>query len=109
MIAMGVRHNDVGNALAAHGIENGLDMRLIVGTGIENDDVALTDDVSDGSGERERSGVWRNDAADQRRRLLAFAGRERKYFVEGDVIEWNVVAHRLSMTQVISRVYVSLS
>ena len=47
MIAMGVGDENVGDGLAAHGVKQRADMRIVVGAGIEDRDLAAADDVAD--------------------------------------------------------------
>ena len=88
MVAMGVGDEDVRHRLAAHGIEQRRDMRLVNRAGIDDGDAAFADDVADRALEGERPGIVAQDAADAGHHLLDLAGRE----IEG-LVEGNVVAH----------------
>ena len=57
MVAMGVGDQDMRHGLAAHGIEQRCGMRLVVGTGIDDRDLALADDVAHRAGEGERARI----------------------------------------------------
>ena len=86
MIAMGMGDKDMRYRLALHRVEQRIDMHLIVRTGIEDGDVAASDDVTDGSFEGERSRIIGEQPAHPGRDLLDLAGREIEAFVEADIV-----------------------
>ena len=47
MVAVGVGHENMGDGLALHGIEQGGDMRLVERAGIDDGDLPAADDVGD--------------------------------------------------------------
>src|SRR5262249_37234172 len=57
VVAMGVRHQDMRHRLALDGIEQRPGMRLVIGTGIDDRDVASAYDVADSAGEGERARI----------------------------------------------------
>ena len=66
MIDMSVRHEDMRHRLAAHGVQHGIDVVLLIGAGIDDRHLAMTDEVGAGALESERARVVGDDAADQR-------------------------------------------
>jgi hypothetical protein len=91
MVAVGVSDDDVRHGLAPHRVEQGRDVRLVDGAGIDDGDAAAADDVAHRALEGERAGIVAQDAPDAGRYLLDLARREIESLVEGDV-----VAHRAS-------------
>ena len=90
MVAMGMGDEDMAHRLAAHGLEQRLGVRLVVGTGIDDRDLALADDVADRAGEGERARIVAEHAPHAGAGFLDDAGLERKIAVERDVV---VVGH----------------
>jgi hypothetical protein len=86
MIAMGMGDENMRHRLAAHGVKQRTDMRRIVGTRIDDRDVAAAEDIADGSLERERTRVVGHDSSHARRRLVDRVRREIKILVEGNVV-----------------------
>ena len=76
MVAMGVGDEDVRHRLAAHGIEQRRDMRVIQRPGIDDGDAAAADDVAHRALERERPRIVAQEAPDAGRDLLDLAGRQ---------------------------------
>src|SRR5581483_10267578 len=102
MVAMGVRDEDVRHGLAPHGIQQRLRMRLAIGTGIDDRDLALPEDVADGPGESERARIIAEHAAHARPRLFDDAGLEREVAIEGNVVvshgsSFVIPGHRAAM------------
>ena len=85
MVAMGVRHEDVRHGLAAHGVKQRRVVRRIVGTGIDDRDLAAADDVADRALEGERARIVAQDAPHARHRLVDLAGNELELLVVWDV------------------------
>src|SRR5471032_836162 len=86
MIAMRVGDEDMRDLLALYRTEHGVDMRAIVGAGIENGDFACTYDVGAGAGEGERAGIGRQDPAHMCRDAVHPARRRVEVAIEGDVV-----------------------
>ena len=79
MIAVGVGDENVGDGLPAHGVEQRADMRVVIGAGVEDRDLAAADDVADRALIGERAGIVGDDGAHARRHLLRLARlRDRK-------------------------------
>ena len=91
MIAVGMGDENMRHRLAAHGVEQRTDMRGIVGTGIDDRDVAAAEDVADGSLERERTRVIGHDPSHARHRLVDRVRREIEFLVEGNVVVHGLV------------------
>jgi hypothetical protein len=91
VVAMGVRHEDVRDRLAAHGVEQGRDVRGIVGAGVDDRDLAAPDDVADRALEGERARIVGKKSPHPGRGLVDLAGREIQRLVE-----WDVVGHGAS-------------
>src|SRR5438045_4991755 len=87
---MGVRDQHMRDGLAANRIEQRRRVLLIVGTGIDNRDLALPYNVTHRPGEGERAGVIAENPPNAGSHLVDYAGLERKVAVERDVI---VVGH----------------
>ncbi|MGX1109388.1 hypothetical protein AB7M47_007771 [Bradyrhizobium elkanii] len=81
---------DMRHGLALDRIEHRLGMRLVVGTGIDDRDLALADDVADRAGEGERARIVAEDTANAGADLFDHAGLQREIAVERDVV---VVGH----------------
>ena len=94
MIAVRVGDENMGDGLAAHGVKQRPDMRIVVGAGIEDRDFAAADDVTHRALEGERAGIVGDQRAHARRDLFGLAGHE----IEG-LVERNVVAHAQSNTR----------
>ena len=86
MVAMGVGDDDVGHRLAAHRVEQRIDVLLVEGTGIDDGDLAAPDDVAQRPLEGERARIVDQDAPHAGRDLLDHAGGEVEGSVEGDVV-----------------------
>src|SRR5262245_35905681 len=90
---MGVRDQDMRYRLALDGIEQRLGMRLVVGTGIDDRDIALAHDVTDRAGEGERARIVAEDAPHAGTGFLDHAGLQGEIAIEGNVV---VVGHYCS-------------
>ena len=90
MVAMGVGDENMRHRLAAHGIEQRLGMRLVIGAGIDDRDVALAHDVADRAGEGERARIVAEHPPHAGPGFVGHAGFQREIAVEGDVV---VVGH----------------
>ncbi len=88
MVAVGMGDENMRHRLAAHGIEQRSDVRLVEWTRIDDGDLSLAHDVGDCALERERTRIVGEHAAHARQHLLDRVGRELEALVE-----WNVVAH----------------
>src|SRR5437764_5040795 len=88
MIAMRMRDENVRHGLTAHGVEQRSDVSRIVGSGIDDRDLAASDDVTHCPFEGERTRIVGDDTAHTRRKLFGAAGSELEYSVI-----WNVVGH----------------
>ncbi len=86
VIAMGMGDEDMRHGLAAHRVEQGVDMRLIRRSGIDDGDVAAPEDVADGAFEGEWAGIVGKQAPHAGRDFLGLAGREIEALVEADVV-----------------------
>ncbi len=85
---MGVGHEDMGDGLVTHAIEQRGNMRLVERAGIDDGDLTATDNVGDRPTECERTRIVGKEPANPGHDLLHPAGRKIKALVEG-----NVVAH----------------
>ena len=85
---MGVGDDDVRHRLAAHRVEQRIDVLLVEGTGIDDGDLAAPDDVAQRPLEGERARIVDQDAPHAGHDLLDHAGRE----IER-AVEWDVVGH----------------
>ena len=86
MVAMGVGDEDMRHRLAAHGVEQRRDMRVVQRARIDDGDAAAADDVAHRSLEGERPRIVAQDPPDAGRDLLDLAGRQVERLVEGDVV-----------------------
>src|SRR6516165_1601324 len=103
MIAMSVSDENVGDGLAAHGVEQRGDMRLIKRSGIDDRDLALSDDVGDRSLVGERARIIRKQAPHPWLRLLDLAGDEVERLVEGDVCHLKTLVSRAQRSHFMAR------
>ena len=85
MVAVGVRDDDMRDGLAAHGVEQRLDMVGQVRAGIDDRDLPAADDVAAGAGEGVGAGIVGDDPAHERAHRDAGAGADREIEVEGEV------------------------
>ena len=69
VIDMGVRDQDMRDGLAAHRVQHGIDMILLVGAGIDDRHLAVPDDGGAGALEGEGTGIAGDDATDVGRHL----------------------------------------
>ena len=70
---MGVGDEDVSYFFASHGVEERLDVGFIVGTGVDDGDFAVSDNVSACASEGELAGIVGCDSPHQRGDLLRLA------------------------------------
>ena len=87
MIAVGVRHDQVGDPLTRFERgEHGLDVGGIVGARVDHGDLAVTDQVGTGAEVGERTGIVRHHPPDERRDGddLAVAGLDLGDVRDGD-------------------------
>src|SRR5437016_11748979 len=82
---MGVGDKDVGHPLARETGEQRLDVLGEIGAGVDDRDLAATDNIGSGAAEGEGAGVARDDAANVRRHRLEPAVLERELTAKGDV------------------------
>ncbi len=73
VVGVVVGDQDVGDALARHGLEDGVEVRRVVGARVNHRDLAAADDVGPRALEGEGPGVVGHHPADQRRDLVAGA------------------------------------
>src|ERR1700683_3977027 len=92
VIAVRVGDENMSDGLAADCVEQRADMRIIVGSGIEDRDLAATDDVTHRALVGERSGIVGDQRAYARRHLFGVAGHK----IEA-LVERNFVAHAQSI------------
>ncbi len=90
VVAVGMGDQNMRHGLATHGIEQRLGVRLIVGTGIDDRDLALAHDVADRAGEGERARIVAQDAPHAGAGFVDDARLKREIAVERDVV---VVGH----------------
>ena len=83
---MGVGDDDMGHRLAAHRVEQRIDVPLVERAGIDDRDLAAPDDVAQRPLEGERARIVDEDAPHARHDLLDDAGSEIEGAVEGDVV-----------------------
>ncbi len=86
MIFVGMRDEDVRHGFALDGIEQRFGMRLAVRTGIDDRDLAASDDVTHRACEGERRGIVAQHAANAGHDLFGDAGFQRKIAIERDVV-----------------------
>ena len=98
MIAMRMRDDDMVDALAFCRIDKRRDVSCIVGTGIEDRDLSVADNVGARAGEGERPGIGRKHAADQRRDLLHLVRFRIEVAFEGDIVVGHVCSGREKIT-----------
>ena len=83
MVAMGVGDKNVGDGLAAHGVEQRRDVRVVVRTRIEDRDFAAADDVADRALEGETGpDCWRRWRARRGATSVDLAGTEIEALIE---------------------------
>ena len=85
MVAMGMGDQDMRHGLAAHGIQQRFGMRFVVGTGIDDRDLALAHDVTDRAGESERARIVAEHPPHAGARFVDDARLQREVAVERDV------------------------
>ncbi len=85
VVAMGVGDKDVGHPLARETGEQRLDVLGEIGAGVDDRDLAATDNIGSGAAEGEGAGVARDDAANPRRHRLEPAVFERELAAERNV------------------------
>ena len=90
MVAVGMGDENMRDGLAAHGVEQRGCVGLVIGTGIDDRDIASADDVAHRAGEGERRRVVAEHAANAGAHLVDDAGFQGKIAVERDVV---VVGH----------------
>src|SRR5690242_16595652 len=76
MVAMSMRYQYVCHRLATHGIEQCGSVRLIVGTWVDDRNIALADDIADRPGKGERARIVAQDAPHARPHFLDDTGLE---------------------------------
>ena len=86
MVAVGMGDEDVRHGLAAHGIEQRRDVRLVERPRIDDRDPAAAEDVGHRALVGERAGIVAQDAAHARHHLLDLPGRQVEALVERDVV-----------------------
>src|SRR5580700_342302 len=86
MITVGVRDEYVGDGLAADGVKQRTDMRIVIGTGIEDRDFATANDVTDRALIGERAGIVGDQRAHLRRYLFHLPGYEIEALVERRIV-----------------------
>src|SRR5262249_26303969 len=74
------------DGLAAHDVEQRLDMCRVVRPGIDDRDLTATDDVADRALERERARIVGQDAANAGRDLFGASWRQVEILVERNVV-----------------------
>ena len=72
MVYMGVGDEDMADLFASHGVEEGSDVGVIVGAGVDDGDFAVSDYVGARASESELPGVVGCNPTDQERDLLRF-------------------------------------
>ena len=86
MVAVGVGDEYLGDGLAAHGVEQGGDMGIVVRPRIEDRDFAAADDVAHRPLEGERSRIVGDNGAHARRHFRSLARHEIERLVVADVV-----------------------
>jgi hypothetical protein len=84
VIAVGMRDDDMGHRLLAHGVEQRRDMRRQVGSGIDDGDPSTADDVATGALERERARIAGQHAPNQGAERHALPGGGIEILIEGE-------------------------
>ena len=90
VVAMGMGDQNMRHGLAAHGVQQRFRMRLVIGAGIDDRDLALAHDVADRAGEGERARIVAEDPPHAGAGFIDDARLEREVAVERDVV---VVGH----------------
>ena len=90
VVAVGMGDQNMRHGLAAHGVQQRLGMRLVVGSGIDDRDLALANDVTDRAGEGERARIVAEDTPHAGTGFIDDTRLERKVAVERNVV---VVGH----------------
>ena len=80
---MGMGDENVGDSLVTHGIEQRFDMGVVIGTGVEDCDLAAADDVTHRALEGKRPRIIGDHRAHARRDLCHSVGLEIESLVEG--------------------------
>src|SRR6266487_4775422 len=93
VVAVGMGDENMRHRLAAHGVEQRLGVRFVVGAGIDDRDLALADDVTDRAGEGERARIVAENASHAGAGFIDDTRLEREVAVERDVV---VVGHGIS-------------
>ena len=86
MVAMRVGDENMGDGLAAHGIEQCRDVGVVFGTGVDDRDLAAADNVTNRSFEGERPGIVGDNGAHARCHLFDPARDKIEALVVGDVV-----------------------
>ena len=90
MVAMGVGDQNMRHGFPAHGVQQRRRMGLVVGTGIDDRDLALAHDVTHRAREGERARIVAEDTPHPGADFLDHARRQRKVAIERDVV---VIGH----------------
>ena len=84
MVAMGVGDQTMRHPLAFNRREQGIEMRIIIGTGVNDGDVALADNVGTAARVSERAGIVGDHPPQAGREHIGHAVREVDVFNEGN-------------------------
>ena len=101
VIQMGMSHDDMADVLViGHGRQNGLEMGIIVGAGIDHGQSGCAQNIGVGAAKRHRRGVRRQDAAQPRLHFFRDTGNgiKGKNFRVHGLSFWSVSLHGLAMT-----------
>ncbi len=109
MIAMSMCDKNMRHSLVANGIEERADMRFVIRTGIDDRDLATTDDVANGSLESEWAGIVGHDTSDACHRLVDSVRRDGEVFVERDVVGHAVRSNLRNRPTTISAIVAPMS
>jgi hypothetical protein len=90
VVAVSMGDENMRHGLATHRIQQRLGMRLVVGAGIDDRNLALAHDVADGAGERERARIVAEHPPHAGPGFLGDTRLEREIAVERDVV---VIGH----------------
>ncbi len=83
---MGVSDQNVRHGFAAHRIEQCLGVCFVVRTGIDDRDLVLAHDITDGAGKGERARIVAENPPHFGTDLVDHAGFQRKIAIERDVV-----------------------
>jgi hypothetical protein len=108
MVAVGVGDENGGDSVAAHGVEQRCDVRIVVGAGIEDRDFAAADNVADRTFVGERPGIVGDDRSHSGRHRCGATRHQFECLVIADVVVHRQLSYCLfGPKRRVSRTFVS--